>query len=618
MQPAAPVGFISHEPIVLKGEGEKLGEGTYGSVYGYEGPKGPFVVKYSTHDLDGGLDDSTLFEMVILAAMRHPNVVRLLDAFATEKAMALVLPRATRSLADHIAEAEEKGGMPLDDVRFVTLQLARGIAYVESRDVLNADYKPANVLIYDDEPSCRLHIAIADFGIARTSRCFGRRPDDAAAFTLWYRAPELLLGGGLTTAADSWALGCMLVEMLTGKPPFAGSSEQETLFLILLRLGVPDEESWPGVTALPQWNLKRIEKGMAKAFKGQKATASRTGFALDRRYARTQGGKRTPIGAPEAALANALLVLDPKKRLGAREVAEEHSWLDGARPRLKTVCLEAPPLTSTDCEVALRARAAPGPITPFARQGPSFPRSSNVLYAWLLVVCDQLALSTRTLGLTLYVLERYCTERVVALAEYQLVGLAALHVAGDLVEPNPVRADDLTYLSRNAYTIAQLARAERDLLGVVGVDLLIATSIDLLDSYASTYGEDARANARAFLVLSYFTGISNGRSVDLVALACLLLGAASAGVEFKQREFALERHGRQALSQAVGALADGLALVLDQSETVRKDVLGSDRHGRMSVRAILKAVPALAERLNPAYLVEPSKAPPSKKKGGKA
>ena len=73
--------------------------------------------------------------------------------------------------------------------------------------------------------------------------------------TLWYRPPEILLGcKTYALPVDVWAIGTMLAEMVTKRPLFPGDSEIDEIFKIFRILGTPNEEVWPGCTALPDWN----------------------------------------------------------------------------------------------------------------------------------------------------------------------------------------------------------------------------------------------------------------------------------------------------------------------------------------------------------------------------
>lgn len=92
-------------------------------------------------------------------------------------------------------------------------QLTEGLAYLHTQRILHRDIKPQNLLV-DKEG----HIKIADFGL---SRCFSipTKPYTHEVVTMWYRAPELLLGSKLyTNGIDIWSMGCVMAEMV--KPDF--------------------------------------------------------------------------------------------------------------------------------------------------------------------------------------------------------------------------------------------------------------------------------------------------------------------------------------------------------------------------------------------------------------
>nr|GMC58094.1 cell division control protein 2 homolog D [Ipomoea batatas] len=73
--------------------------------------------------------------------------------------------------------------------------------------------------------------------------------------TLWYRAPEVLLGAThYSTAVDMWSVGCIFAELVTNQALFPGDSELQQLLQIFRLLGTPNEEMWPGVSKLVNWH----------------------------------------------------------------------------------------------------------------------------------------------------------------------------------------------------------------------------------------------------------------------------------------------------------------------------------------------------------------------------
>jgi serine/threonine protein kinase len=151
-------------------------------------------------------------------------------------------------------------GLSSDLVKSYLYQLLKGIAFCHSHRVLHRDLKPQNLLI--DRSG---QLKLADFGLARA---FGIpiRVYTHEVVTLWYRAPEILLGSKhYSTPVDIWSIGCIFAEMASRYPSFPGDSEIDELFRIFQNLGTPDEDSWPGVSSLPdykitfpQWRAKQV------------------------------------------------------------------------------------------------------------------------------------------------------------------------------------------------------------------------------------------------------------------------------------------------------------------------------------------------------------------------
>ena len=145
-------------------------------------------------------------------------------------------------------------------------QLINGIDACHRHRITHRDIKPQNILLCNDG-----WLKVADFGLARTFSVPLRRYTHEVV-TLWYRAPEILLGlDKYTAAVDSWSIGCIFAEMATGRPPFTGDSEIGQLFKIFQLLGTPNEASWPGVSLLrdyqptfPKWRPKSLKKAVPR------------------------------------------------------------------------------------------------------------------------------------------------------------------------------------------------------------------------------------------------------------------------------------------------------------------------------------------------------------------
>lgn len=127
-------------------------------------------------------------------------------------------------------------------------QMLDALAFCHKHRVIHRDLKPQNMLVDRDG-----HIKLADFGLARVFN-FPMRKYTHEVITLWYRAPEILLGTKMyNTGVDLWSLGCIFAEMIMRRTLFPGDSEIDQLYRIFRLMGTPTEETWPGVTTLPDY-----------------------------------------------------------------------------------------------------------------------------------------------------------------------------------------------------------------------------------------------------------------------------------------------------------------------------------------------------------------------------
>ncbi|XP_059125810.1 cyclin-dependent kinase 3 isoform X1 [Peromyscus eremicus] len=247
---------------------EKIGEGTYGVVYKAKNKETGQLVALKKIRLDvetEGVPSTAIREISLLKELKHPNIVKLLDVVHREKKLYLVFEFLTQDLKKHM-DSTPTSGLPLHVVKSYLSQLLQGLNFCHCHRVIHRDLKPQNLLINQ----CGA-IKLADFGLARA---FGvpLRTYTHEVVTLWYRAPEILLGSKFySTAVDVWSIGCIFAEMVTGKPLFPGDSEIDQLFRIFRTLGTPSEDTWPGVSQLsdykssfPKWTRKGLEEIMPR------------------------------------------------------------------------------------------------------------------------------------------------------------------------------------------------------------------------------------------------------------------------------------------------------------------------------------------------------------------
>ncbi|GBM45561.1 Cyclin-dependent kinase 2 [Araneus ventricosus] len=236
---------------------EKVGEGTYGVVYKAEDKSTKKLVALKKIRLKcetEGVPSTALREISLLKELEHPNVVRLEDVVYSDQKLYLVFEYLDFDLKKQLDQLNSNG-LSLRVAKSYLYQLLRGLAYCHSRKILHRDLKPQNLLV-DNEGNIKL----ADFGLARAFS-LPIKAYTHEIVTLWYRAPEILLGvKEYSTSVDIWSLGCIFAEMLTKRPLFPGDSEIDQLFRVFRTMGTPDEDTWPGCSSLmdykptfPKW-----------------------------------------------------------------------------------------------------------------------------------------------------------------------------------------------------------------------------------------------------------------------------------------------------------------------------------------------------------------------------
>jgi len=227
-----------------------LGEGTYGVVYKALDRQTDKIVALKRIRLeveDEGIPSTALREISLLRELKHENVVELMDCVQEEGKLYLVFEFLDKDLKKYMEACS--GLITPILVKSYLFQICRGLAFCHARGVMHRDLKPQNLLVTRDG-----RLKLADFGLARAF-CPPIRPLTHEVVTLWYRPPEILLGSQTyAPPVDVWAIGAIFVEMVTKRPLFPGDSEIDQLYKIFRLLGTPNEESWPGVTHLPDWN----------------------------------------------------------------------------------------------------------------------------------------------------------------------------------------------------------------------------------------------------------------------------------------------------------------------------------------------------------------------------
>ncbi|KAL2559923.1 Protein kinase superfamily protein [Forsythia ovata] len=275
----------------------KIDEGTYGVVFRARDKKTGEIVALKKVKMEKereGFPLTALREINILLSFHHPFIVDVKEVVVGSNldSIFMVMEYMEHDLKGLMETMKQPFSQ--SEVKCLMLQLLDGVMYLHDNWVLHRDLKTSNLLLNN----CG-ELKICDFGLARQ---YGSplKPYTQLVVTLWYRAPELLLGAKqYSTAIDMWSLGCIMAELLLKVPLFNGKTELDQLDKIFRILGKPNEKISPGVNHQYK-HLRR--KFPATSFTGS-PVLSDAGFDL----------------------LTKLLTYDPEKRITA-EAALNHEW----------------------------------------------------------------------------------------------------------------------------------------------------------------------------------------------------------------------------------------------------------------------------------------------------
>ncbi|KAF6161391.1 hypothetical protein GIB67_009270 [Kingdonia uniflora] len=322
----------------------KIDEGTYGVVYrAKDNNTGEIVAlkKVKMEKEKEGFPLTSLREINILLSFHHPSIVDVKEVVVGSNldSIFMVMEYMEHDLKGLMESMRQPYSQ--SEVKCLMLQLLEGVKYLHDNWVLHRDLKTSNILLNN-----RGELKICDFGL---SRQYGSplKPYTHLVVTLWYRAPELLLGAKLySTAIDMWSLGCIMAELLAKSPLFSGKTEVDQLDKIFRTLGTPSETIWPGFSKLPGVKVNFVKQPYNLLRKKFPAT-SFTGSPI--------------LSDAGFDLLNKLLTYDPEKRITAADALNHHWFREVPLPKSKDFMPTFPAQHATDRRLR-RVMKSPDPL----------------------------------------------------------------------------------------------------------------------------------------------------------------------------------------------------------------------------------------------------------------
>ncbi|HMI31664.1 MAG TPA: protein kinase [Candidatus Limnocylindrales bacterium] len=259
-------------------------------------------------------------EIETAARLSHPHIVPLFDSGEADGLLYYVMPLlAGESLRGRLQRERQ---LPIEDAIRIAREVSDALRYAHEQGLVHRDVKPENIILSGG------HALVLDFGIARTSDAVPTPETHtvAAVGTPAYMSPEQTSGGSLDGRADQYALACVVYEMVTGQPPFTGSTGDS----VLLQHRTVDARP---ATALrpttPAYVAHALTRALAKAPADRFPTMSAFSDAIS--SALTPPGRGTPGGGEAGRLMLAVLPLENRSA-----DAEQEYFTDGMTEELIT------------------------------------------------------------------------------------------------------------------------------------------------------------------------------------------------------------------------------------------------------------------------------------------
>ena len=418
--------------------GTPAGKGSFGDVRRYSNSK---VVKSIPHNYD--ITTHLLNEIIMLRAVNSPYVIPILDIVVDHTNVGVVLPYHNGNLTQVLIS----NNLTDDAVDSLINQVTQGISDIQSSNVLHGDYKPNNIMVTAGQ------VQIIDFGLAQLEHCYGERACNVV-FSDSYRAPEIWMAEEQTETSpcysrksDSWALGCIIYEILTERQLFPNHVGSGSIDMVGYHTDLTPKLGDSQLSLeMKRWYHSRIEQDEIDFRENYPSEDRMPIVSLDQVFIDTIPVSRVKY----IPILKRLLAFLPDDRLDVSSLL----------PRADTI---------VDCEEYLIKDQYSTTIVPFSVE----ERITN--YSWLYQIIQANSLSDRIYILAVTLFELFAPIRS------PLYLIASLLIAAAFYDNSVTTQSMIEYVN---VTQARLFSASIEVLIIAQFHLIRATTYDLVATHA--------------------------------------------------------------------------------------------------------------------------------------
>nr|Q8MXI4.1 RecName: Full=Mitogen-activated protein kinase pmk-2; AltName: Full=Stress-activated protein kinase pmk-2; AltName: Full=p38 MAP kinase 2 [Caenorhabditis elegans] len=296
-----------------------LGEGAYGVVCTaeYEPTGDRVAIKKFFRPFQSTIHAKRTYrELKLLRTLQHDNVLEMIDVFTPDPDASSLnnVYFVSVLMGSDLQNIMKIQRLTDEQIQLLIYQVLRGLKYIHSAGIIHRDLKPSNIAVNE---RCEVKVflsfsqlsflilsffKILDFGLARAQDA----EMTGYVATRWYRAPEIMLNWmHYTQTVDVWSVGCILAELVSGRPLFPGDDHIDQLTKIMSVVGTPKEEFW-----------SKIQSEEARNYIKNRSPIIRQDFVT-----------LFPMASPYALeLLEMMLILDPDRRISVSS-ALRHDYL---------------------------------------------------------------------------------------------------------------------------------------------------------------------------------------------------------------------------------------------------------------------------------------------------